>query len=74
MIKIIKKGTRRQATCETCGCIFSYEAEDINPNCAFPGMKPGYKNHVICPQCHNDIIVSQTRCILAESEEQNGET
>lgn len=29
MIKIIKKGTRRNTTCDKCGCLFSYEKEEI---------------------------------------------
>lgn len=75
MIKIIKRGTRQQATCDKCGCIFSYEEEDIkhleNHNGEYrfyDGTKHGYKNYVICPQCNNDFIVSQTRCISTESE------
>ncbi len=75
MIKIIKKGTRQQATCDRCGCVFSYEEEDINHlenhNDEYhfaEGAKHGYKNYVICPQCHHDFVINQTRCILAESE------
>ena len=30
MIKIIKRGTRKTCTCDNCGCVFSYEEEDIN--------------------------------------------
>lgn len=76
MIKIIKAGTRRKATCDECGCIFSYEGEDIkhreihNGECSFvDGTKAGFKSCVICPQCHNDLIISQIRCISAGSEE-----
>ena len=29
MIKIIKKGTKKNQECDFCGCIFSYEEEDI---------------------------------------------
>jgi Fe2+ or Zn2+ uptake regulation protein len=75
MIKIIKKGTRQQATCDKCGCIFSYEEEDIkhleNHNGEYHfinGTRHGYKNYVICPQCNNDLVINQTRCIPEESE------
>ena len=76
MIKIIKRGTRQQASCERCGCLFSYEEEDIkhleghcDGNYAFiDGTKHGYKNYVECPQCNNEVIVSQTRFFSAESE------
>lgn len=77
MIKIIKRGTRQQATCDRCGCIFSYEEEDImhleNHNGEYhfaEGTKYDYKNFVVCPQCHHDFVINQTRYILAEKEEQ----
>lgn len=76
MIKIIKAGTRRKAMCDECGCIFSYEAEDIKhlekhngENHLVDGTKSGFKSCVICPQCHNGFIISQIRCISTESEE-----
>jgi len=47
MIKIIKQGTRRTKECENCGCIFSYDKEDIESyqNCYF----------LTCPQCNKEI-------------------
>ena len=75
MIKIIKRGTRQQATCDKCGCIFSYEEEDVKhlethngERDFYDGIKHGYKNYVICPQCNNVFVVSQTHINLAESE------
>jgi Fe2+ or Zn2+ uptake regulation protein len=68
MIKIIKEGTKKQATCDRCGCVFSYEAEDIehleyqNEHLEFTqGIKHGFKQYVTCPQCKDKIVVSQTR-------------
>lgn len=29
MIKIIKPGTKEKISCNSCGCLFSYEKEDI---------------------------------------------
>ena len=55
MIHIIKEGTKKRVVCEICGCIFSYEAEDLmfkgQDGCAYYGIKEGYKKHVRCPQC-----------------------
>lgn len=68
MIKIIKQGTRKECTCEKCGCFFSYEQEDIchiesfkNETEYVKGARAGYKSLVICPQCKNEICVETTR-------------
>lgn len=59
MIKIIKPGTRKKAMCETCGCLFSYESEDIKSN---------LKNamYVICPQCEEKVYIKQIRTPFSE--------
>ena len=49
MIKIIEPGTRKIAKCSACGCVFSYEEEDIH-------MIPHARSlsvtlYVHCPQC-----------------------
>lgn len=59
MIKIIKPGTRKNEVCESCGCEFSYEAEDVQSE------KVSYlewgesvlkqPKYVECPQCNNKI-------------------
>ena len=59
MIKIIKEGTKRKAMCEECGCVFSFEAEDVKK--AESNGFGGYKEIVDCPQCHNSCIVRATR-------------
>lgn len=68
MIKVIKKGTKQIMTCNKCGCVFSYEEEDIqhlerhgDEYKFVGGTKHGYKNYVICPQCNYDNVVSQSR-------------
>lgn len=65
---IIKKGTRQKLTCRKCGCLFSYEDEDIqhleceNGACIFvEGAKQGYKKYVMCPQCNYDNVIEQTK-------------
>lgn len=74
MIKIIKTGTKQIITCDKCGCIFSFDEEDLqhleNHNGKYEyvsGTKHGYKKYVICPQCEYDNIVSQTRCVESEA-------
>jgi hypothetical protein len=52
MIKIIKQGKIRTATCPKCECVFSYEKEDIEY-----GDQRDYYEHVICPCCQNRISV-----------------
>ena len=47
MIKIIKHGKKMfEATCNKCGCKFSYELEDIG--LVIPG-------HVRCPECDTSV-------------------
>lgn len=56
MIEIIKKGTIKKVRCKDCGCLFSYEKEDIQhkPSGGFNGCGCDY---VICPQCEKEIVV-----------------
>lgn len=68
MKKIIKEGTKRNITCEECGCLFSFEDEDIYHNelhrneCEkVTEIKAGYKAFVTCPQCETEIVLEQTR-------------
>lgn len=50
MIKIIKKGTRQTVECEKCGCLFSFDASDINY-----GNQHDPEKTINCPQCMNKI-------------------
>jgi len=59
MIKIIKRGTRDTITCEECGCVFSYEQEDVcvltsiaNDDTRTAKMVGKY---IKCPQCDSGI-------------------
>lgn len=59
MKTIIKKGTKEISTCDFCGCVFSYEKEDvINED---TDNYKGFKEYVICPQCSMDIVLRQSR-------------
>lgn len=61
MIKIIEHGTRKEQRCENCGCLFSYEAIDIEKGngagiCGMELYKKSYK-FVRCPQCKKEIAL-----------------
>lgn len=61
MIKIIEHGTRKEQRCERCGCLFSYEAIDVEKGNiagvnAFELYEKPFK-YVRCPQCNNEIIL-----------------
>ena len=62
MIKIIEHGTRKEQRCENCGCLFSYEAIDIEKGnvtggvCGMDSYKKPYK-FVRCPQCKKEIVL-----------------
>lgn len=67
MIKIIKRGTRKTIECEDCGCLFTYDEEDINVDCYYP-LNFGY---VICPQCKSEIDVGGEVLIRNENNPSN---
>lgn len=49
MIKIFKWGKWKAWTCRNCGCEFAFEESDVYHH--------EDKDHVICPQCQEIIIV-----------------
>lgn len=59
MIEIMKRGTKTITTCKQCDCKFSYEKEDIQEECV-DGYKQ-YREYVMCPQCDEEVIITQTR-------------
>ena len=61
MIEIIKKGTKKIITCLKCGCVFSYEEEDIRNDCNDYCAALLYKKYIQCPQCNNEIIIKQEK-------------
>lgn len=66
MIEIIKRGTKKTCTCRECGCVFSYEDEDIEVETyhALDIMQMGddsYKEYVQCPQCNKEVILKQIK-------------
>lgn len=61
MIKIIKAGTRNEATCDKCGCLFSYEAEDIQKwhSNSEDVLQCRYREYIACPQCLNKVFTGK---------------
>lgn len=53
MIHIIKKGTKQKIQCGECGCLFSFEKEDMEiiNNC----------KTIKCPQCDNILVLEAIR-------------
>ena len=52
MIHIIEKETKQKTQCSECGCIFSFEKEDIE-FVDWTAMRKTIK----CPQCNNIIVL-----------------
>lgn len=63
MIKIIKEGTKKIATCYNCGCIFSYEREDekYDTEDGFGIPDLFVKVYINCPQCEREITLKNGR-------------
>lgn len=56
MITIIKRGTKETQRCDFCGCVFSYEEEDVNCDPRIPQRKT-----IECPQCKNTLVLQQPK-------------
>lgn len=65
MIKIIKKGTRDIRECKTCGCLFSFDEEDVES--VFKNGRIDYKC-VKCPQCSYKVMLEQEETIAVDQE------
>lgn len=62
MIEIIRNGTKKRIDCNECGCLFSYEADDVEHK-EVPSWKGGMitNSFIRCPQCHQEIRLSSKR-------------
>lgn len=58
MIEIIKEGTKKIATCTRCGCVYSYENEDIKTHDDIEYTLGSRYDYVNCPQCNKQFILS----------------
>ena len=56
MIQIIKPGTKKITKCESCGCQFSYEEEDVRSD-----NRTFEETWVMCPQCKKRVIIVAAR-------------
>lgn len=60
MIKIIEKGTNHKIRCNDCGCLFSFDDEDVNirTGIGICGMEVRKKSYgiIVCPQCEYEIV------------------
>ena len=56
MITIIKHGTIKKKRCDSCGCVFTYEEEDISIH---DDLGSRY-SFVTCPQCKEEIKLEVT--------------
>ena len=61
MIKIIRKGTRKIQECKECGCLFSYEEEDVKKKSDCLGMLVYYEKYINCPQCKKNITLEEIK-------------
>ena len=55
MIKIIEYGAIEKKRCNNCGCLFSYEKEDIEHGTNLYFGVFADCEYVICPQCKEKI-------------------
>lgn len=74
MIKIIKEGTKKIQECPHCGCLFSYEKDDIiyeKENTLYESHRNRFlsdeimtRSLVKCPQCGEEILLmaNKLRC------------
>jgi hypothetical protein len=60
MIEIIKRGTRKTCTCKECGCLFTYEKEDIQVERSSYIHGGGYE-YIDCPQCNNRFYLGEVK-------------
>lgn len=65
MIKIIKPGSIQEAKCKYCGCLFSFEEEDVRAKITvYTGGSLGNTTvgkYIICPQCKKEVISEEVR-------------
>lgn len=61
MIKIIELGTIRKQKCQRCGCLFSYENEDVITERNEHMLLGFEEDYIICPQCNTKIKLGGVR-------------
>ena len=61
MIRIIKHGTITKQRCDICGCLFSYEREDVISKKDEHSIHGFTEDYIICPQCNTKIKLGGVR-------------
>lgn len=61
MIKIIERGTIKKLKCDNCGCLFSYENEDITTEKDEDWIHGFDSKYIVCPQCKTKIKLGGTK-------------
>jgi uncharacterized protein YlaI len=62
MIKVLKKGTRKQIKCDNCGALLQYEEEDIITKHVIEDLRlNAYIKYIVCPECRKRIHMEATR-------------
>ena len=64
MIEIVKEGKiRHQETCSNCGCVFKYDAEDVEMVTVLDDRGAHYpvidKYYIECPFCKKDLLLHE---------------
>lgn len=65
MVTIIERGTKHIRKCGHCGCLFSYEDEDIYVR--YEWLVPIEKT-IKCPQCGSDIFLESLKSLNDEED------
>ncbi|WP_195416356.1 hypothetical protein [Enterocloster citroniae] len=55
MVKVIKYGKKRRATCKNCGAILEYEKDDVKT--IQTGINE-YEWQIVCPACNESVKVN----------------
>ena len=53
MVTIIKPGNAVTEECKVCGCIFSFEYDDIDSH----GCQREPESYILCPCCGNSVKI-----------------
>ena len=62
MKEILRHGktlTARKTICPYCGCVFTFDGNDVFRRGEFYITKPKNINLVTCPDCQRDVIVDE---------------
>ena len=60
MTRILKKATNdpRQVRCEECGCLFTYDNEDIKTE-RLHTLTIMNESYILCPCCGSEVLIDR---------------